>query len=95
MNKQTNFMIMTHLRWGAFFLVPRCSSVIRCDPPRTWAARDASKRSSDVEIPLAETATTAFRQPKPPVSPGQRDLTPTPINTGRRLHTATLLAQRD
>jgi hypothetical protein len=50
MNKQTTTTIMTHLRWGAFFLVVLFLGfqVI----PRAIGQRDASKKSSDVEIPL-------------------------------------------
>src|SRR5438105_3627256 len=50
MNKQTATTIMTRLRCGAFFLV-LLFLVIQVIP-RALGQRDASKTSSDVEIPL-------------------------------------------
>ena len=50
MNKATTTTIMMRLRWGAFFLV-LLFLVIQVIP-RALGQRDASKRSSDVEIPL-------------------------------------------
>src|SRR6266550_4959205 len=91
MNKQTTTTIMTRLRWGAFFLV-FLFLVIQVIP-RALGQRDASKRSSDVEIPL-------LNQQPPPLESGSKSLshldsgtwTPTgSLNTARLLHTATLL----
>src|SRR5882724_7530702 len=84
MNKQTTTTIMTHLRWGAFFLVPLFLGfqVI----PRAIGQRDASKRSSDVEIPL-------LKQQPPPLEPAVCSswAATGSLNTGRYFHTATLL----
>ena len=84
MNKQTTTTIMTHLRWGAFFLVLLFLGfqVI----PRAIGQRDASKKSSDVEIPL-------LKQQPPPLEPAVcLSWTATgSLNTARYFHTATLL----
>jgi hypothetical protein len=76
--------IMTRLRWGAFFLV--LLFLIIQLIPRALGQRDASKRSSDVEIPLPK------QQPallEPAVC---SSWTATgSLNTGRTHHTATLL----
>src|SRR6266550_2109735 len=84
MNKQTTTTIMTHLRWGAFFLVLLFLGfqVI----PRAIGQRDASKRSSDVEIPL-------LKQQPPPLEPAVCSswAATGSLNTGRYFHTATLL----
>src|SRR6266480_4313393 len=91
MNKQATTTIMTRLRWGAFFLV-LLFLVIQV-VPGALGQRDASKRSSDVEIPL-------LNQQPPPLEPGSESLshlnsgtwTPTSsLNTARDLHTASLL----
>ena len=84
MNKQTTTTIMTHLRWGAFFLVLLFLGfqVI----PRAIGQRDASKRSSDVEIPF-------LKQQPPPLEPAVCSswAATGSLNTGRYFHTATLL----
>jgi hypothetical protein len=84
MNKQTTTTIMTHLRWGAFFLVVLFLGfqVI----PRAIGQRDASKKSSDVEIPL-------LKQQPPPLEPAVCSswAATGSLNTGRYFHTATLL----
>ena len=84
MNKQTTTTIMTHLRWGAFFLVLLFLGfqVI----PRAIGQRDASKKSSDVEIPL-------LKQQPPPLEPAVclSWAATGSLNTGRYFHTATLL----
>src|SRR2546421_4900558 len=91
MNKQATTTIMTRLRWGAFFLV-LLFLVIQV-VPGALGQRDASKRSSDVEIP-------SLKQQPAPLEPGSKSLchlnsgtwTPTgSLNTARLLHTATLL----
>jgi hypothetical protein len=76
--------IMTRLRWGAFFLV-LLFLVIQLIP-RALGQRDASKRSSDVEIPLPK------QQPAPLEPAVCSSWTATgSLNTGRTYHTATLL----
>jgi hypothetical protein len=76
--------IMTRLRWGAFFLV-LLFLVIQLIP-RALGQRDASKRSSDVEIPLPK------QQPAPLEPAVCSSWTATgSLNTGRTHHTATLL----
>ena len=84
MNKQTTTTIMTRLRWGAFFLVLLFLGfqVI----PRAIGQRDASKRSSDVEIPF-------LKQQPPPLEPAVCSswAATGSLNTGRYFHTATLL----
>src|SRR5437899_6156407 len=91
MNKQATSTITTRLRWGVFFLV-LLFLVIQVIP-RALGQRDASKRSSDVEIPL-------LKQQPAPFEPGSESLshldsgtwTPTgSLNTGRWWHTASLL----
>src|SRR5438874_1228212 len=91
MNKQATTTIMTRLRWGAFFLV-FLFLVIQV-VPGALGQRDASKRSSDVEIPL-------LNQQPPPLESGSKSLchldsgtwTPTgSLNTARYLHAASLL----
>jgi hypothetical protein len=91
MNKQATTTIMTRLRWGAFFLV--LLFLVIHVIPRALGQQDASRRSSDVEIPL-------LKQQPASLEPGSKSLshldtgtwTPTgSLNTGRRLHTATLL----
>src|SRR5438132_4599092 len=84
MNKQTTTTIMTRLRWGAFFLV-LLFLVIQVIP-RALGQRDASKRSSDVEIPLLK------QQPAPlaPAVCSSWTLTGS-LNTACEEHTATLL----
>jgi hypothetical protein len=75
---------MTRLRWGAFFLV-LLFLVIQLIP-RALGQRDASKRSSDVEIPLPK------QQPAPLEPAVCSSWTATgSLNTGRTHHTATLL----
>src|SRR2546423_755583 len=90
MNKQATTTIMTRLRWGAFFLV-LLFLVIQV-VPGALGQRDASKRSSDVEIP-------SLKQQPAPLEPGSKSLshldsgtwTPTSsLNTARLLHTTTL-----
>src|SRR5437899_7015810 len=84
MNKQTTTTIITRLRWGAFFLV-LLFLVIQLIP-RALGQRDASKRSSDVEIPLLK------QQPAPLEPAVCSSWTPTgSLNDARELHTATLL----
>src|SRR2546430_1874267 len=76
MNKQATITIMTRLRWGAFFLI--LLFLVIHVIPRALGQQDASKRSSDVEIPFLK------QQPA--------SWTPTgSLNTVRREHTATLL----
>src|SRR5438552_4371302 len=91
MNKQATTTIMTRLRWGAFFLV-LLFLVIQV-VPGALGQRDASKRSSDVEIPL-------LKQQPAPLEPGSKSLshldggtwTPTgSLNTARHGYPATLL----
>src|SRR5437660_11983036 len=84
MYKQSTTAIMTRLRWGAFFrvLLLLVIQVI----PRTLGQRDASKRSSDVEIPLLK------QQPAPLEPAVCSSWTPTgSLNTARYYHTETLL----
>src|SRR5437879_12383450 len=84
MNTQTTTTIATRLRWGAFFLV-LLFLVIQVIP-RAVGQRDASKRSSDVEIPL-------LKQQPAPLEPALcSSWTATgSLNTARYYHTATLL----
>src|SRR6266513_5307547 len=90
MNKQATTTIMTRLRWGAFFLV-LLFLVIQV-VPGALGQRDASKRSSDVEIP-------SLKQQPASLEPGSKSLChldsgtwmPTgSLNTARYLHTASL-----
>src|SRR5436190_180476 len=84
MNKQTTTTIIARLRWGALFLV-LLFLVIQVIP-RAVGQRDASKRSSDAEIPLLK------QQPAPLEPAVCSTWTPTgSLNTARELHTATLL----
>src|SRR5205809_5421389 len=84
MNKQTTTTIIARLRWGALFLV-LLFLVIQVIP-RAVGQRDASKRSSDVEIPLLK------QQPAPLEPAVCSSWTPTgSLNTVRAYHTATLL----
>ena len=90
MNKQATTTIMTRLRWGAFFLV-LLFLVIQV-VPGALGQRDASKRSSDVEIP-------SLKQQPASLEPGSKSLSHLDctwtytgsLNIARRLHTATLL----
>src|SRR5437773_5397133 len=84
MNKQTTTTIITRLRWGAFFLV-LLFLVIQVIP-RARGQRDASKRSSDVEISLLK------QQPAPLEPAVCSSWTPTGnLNIARYYHTASLL----
>src|SRR6266568_8810474 len=78
MNKRTTSTLMTRLRWGAFFLV-LLFLVIKV-MPRALGQRgqqDISKRTSDIQAPS---------------DPASGSWTATgSLNTGRFLHTATLL----
>src|SRR6266566_6362115 len=78
MNKRTTSTLMTHLRWGAFFLV-LLFLVIQV-MPRALGQRgqqDISKRTSDIQAPS---------------DPASGTWTATgSLNTGRYLHTASLL----
>src|SRR5689334_8072333 len=91
MKKQINSTIKAHLLRSAFFLV--LLLLVIHVIPRALGQRDASKRSSDVEIPL-------LNQQPPPFEPGSESLshldggtwTPTSsLNTARYLHAASLL----
>jgi Galactose oxidase, central domain len=78
---------MMRLRWGAFFLV-LLFLVIQVIP-RALGQRDASKRPSDVEIPLLKQQSA----PSAPLEPAVcSSWTSTgSLNTARDSHTATLL----
>src|SRR2546430_239890 len=93
MNKATTTTIMMRLRWGAFFLV-LLFLVIQVIP-RALGQRDASKRSSDVEIPLFKQHEMLKQQsaPSAPLEPAVcSSWTPTgSLNAARDSHTATLL----
>src|SRR5438270_11700885 len=93
MNTQTTTTLTTRLRWGAFFLV-LLFLVIQMIP-RALGQRDASKRSSDVEIPLLKQHEMLKQQsaPSAPLEPAVcSSWTPTgSLNTARDSHTATLL----
>src|SRR5437870_8864235 len=84
MNKATTTTIMTRLRCGAFFLV-LLFLVIQVIP-RALGQRDASKTSSDVEIPL-------LKQQPAPLEPAVCSswAATGSLNTPRYYHTATLL----
>src|SRR4051812_25033967 len=84
MNKQTTTTIMTRLRWGAFFLI-LLFLVIQVIPG-AFGQRDASKKSSDVEIPL-------LKPQLVPLEPAVcSSWTPTGnLNTARYYQTASLL----
>src|ERR1700720_480040 len=94
---QTTTTIMTRLRWGAFLLV-LLFFVIQVIP-RALGQRDASKRSSDVEIPLLKQQEMLKQRPAV-LEPASKSLshldggtwTPTGnLTTARVYHTATLL----
>src|SRR5215217_4663884 len=90
MHKPTMTTILTCLCWGAFFLV----FVVQV-MPRALGQRDASKRSSDVEIPLLKEHEMLKQQSAPSVllEPSVcSSWTPTgSLNIARDSHTATLL----
>jgi Galactose oxidase, central domain/Kelch motif len=88
---QTTTTIMTRLRWGAFLLV-FLFLVIQVIP-RALGQRDASKRSSDVEIPLLKQRPAALEpgsKSVPHLDGGTWTVTGN-LNTARVYHTATML----
>ena len=90
MNTQTTTTLTTRLRWGAFFLV-LLVLVIQVIP-RVLGQRDASKRSSDVEIPLLKQQEMLKQQPAPLEPAVCSSWTATgSLNTARYVHTASLL----
>src|SRR5205807_2101298 len=90
MNTQTTTTLTTRLRWGAFFLVLLVLAIQVI--PRVLGQRDASKRSSDVEIPLLKQQEMLKQQPAPLEPAVCSSWTATgSLNTARYVQTASLL----